>query len=371
MAFTVFVNNLPDKANSNWLATVFQSFGKVLDVFIPEKRSRWGRRFGFVMFETIWEAKRAIWNLNGVFFLENKIGVNMARVTPRNMFWKKVVGNSKSFVSKLTAGKDEGMRTQRADQIGNDKHKSCLQVLMNTENTTTKVVNQRVAVDEFKDKGVCMGKVDNENLLWLQRSLIGYYKGSADEETMKIEVEKEAGKEVTIRRYSGNDFLITFDQVDSMEAARLEGQSCYDIFNKALVGTQPCEGSSVQSGNGYNISCEDEEEGPNRFLFDELKWNEALIFFRMAKNLNCLETYSFFCSLPRSSRKIGKGSVCMEVREWLVSSFFFGGLMVHDNATQGESHRLLYVAVVEVNKFHSFMKTSFTWGGGNFIWGCL
>ncbi|XVF30435.1 hypothetical protein REPUB_Repub16aG0057200 [Reevesia pubescens] len=185
MAFIVFVNNLPNKANSNWLATVFQRFRKVLDVFIPEKKSRWGKRFGFVRFETIWEAKRAIWNLNGVFFLENKIGVNMARFTPRSMFWKKVVRNRESFVSKLTVGKYEGMRTQRADQIGNDKHKSYLQVLMNTKNTATKVVNQRVALDEYKDKGVCTGKVDNENLLWLQRSLISYYKGFADEETIK------------------------------------------------------------------------------------------------------------------------------------------------------------------------------------------
>ncbi|XVF31073.1 hypothetical protein REPUB_Repub16aG0114000 [Reevesia pubescens] len=88
--FAVFVNNLPLKADSRWIAKVFNRFGKVVDVFVPKKRSRWGRKIGFVRFGSLVEARRAIWNLNGVFFLDYKIGVNLARFNPRNTYWRKV-----------------------------------------------------------------------------------------------------------------------------------------------------------------------------------------------------------------------------------------------------------------------------------------
>ncbi|XVF13782.1 hypothetical protein REPUB_Repub08aG0237200 [Reevesia pubescens] len=89
MVTTIFVNNLPQKASSSWVAKVFRKFGKIVDVFISQKRSRWGKKIGFVRFRSLGEAKRAIWNLNEVFFLDQKIGVNLARFNPRNTYWKR------------------------------------------------------------------------------------------------------------------------------------------------------------------------------------------------------------------------------------------------------------------------------------------
>ncbi|XVF18520.1 hypothetical protein REPUB_Repub11eG0029100 [Reevesia pubescens] len=89
MVFTVFVNNLLQRVNARWVYTVFGKFWKVIDVFIPQKMSRWGRKIGFVRYAVLNEAKRAVCNLNGVFFLDYKIGVNLAKYDPRKAFWKK------------------------------------------------------------------------------------------------------------------------------------------------------------------------------------------------------------------------------------------------------------------------------------------
>ncbi|GAB2288581.1 hypothetical protein Dimus_022909 [Dionaea muscipula] len=47
-ASTLFVDDLPENLGRNELFNCFNRFGRVLDVFIPSKRSGLGTRFGFV-----------------------------------------------------------------------------------------------------------------------------------------------------------------------------------------------------------------------------------------------------------------------------------------------------------------------------------
>ncbi|MFQ6650349.1 hypothetical protein Gotur_023595, partial [Gossypium turneri] len=62
----------------------------VLDVFIPQKLSRSGRRFGFVRSADNDDTKRAICHLNGFTFHGNRLGVNMARFKGRSSYWRKL-----------------------------------------------------------------------------------------------------------------------------------------------------------------------------------------------------------------------------------------------------------------------------------------
>lgn len=48
-AITVYVDNLPKDMDVAWLRHLFNSQGKVIDVYIPAKRSlRYNTKFGFV-----------------------------------------------------------------------------------------------------------------------------------------------------------------------------------------------------------------------------------------------------------------------------------------------------------------------------------
>lgn len=65
---TVFVDNLPKEMNKVWLRHIFSDFGKVDDIYIPNKRSaKFNTRFGFFCFCKRDGAVKAVLALNGTF----------------------------------------------------------------------------------------------------------------------------------------------------------------------------------------------------------------------------------------------------------------------------------------------------------------
>ncbi|XVF25458.1 hypothetical protein REPUB_Repub13aG0213900 [Reevesia pubescens] len=71
--FSVFVNNIPTRVHWRWLRKIFQWHGMVIDVFIPKKRSSSGKKFGFVRFASLREAKTVAGRLNGAWILDHRI----------------------------------------------------------------------------------------------------------------------------------------------------------------------------------------------------------------------------------------------------------------------------------------------------------
>ena len=66
--WSLFVSNLSSSVTSKVLFKVFKEAGPVFDVYLHEdKVSGVGRGFGFVHFETKWDANCAIQRLNGRF----------------------------------------------------------------------------------------------------------------------------------------------------------------------------------------------------------------------------------------------------------------------------------------------------------------
>ncbi|KAH7846796.1 hypothetical protein Vadar_018287 [Vaccinium darrowii] len=62
-----------------WLGQIFSKYGRVVDVFIRYKRSKNFRtKFGFVRFNTVVEAEKAIADLNGISIRDKKMLVKMA-----------------------------------------------------------------------------------------------------------------------------------------------------------------------------------------------------------------------------------------------------------------------------------------------------
>ncbi|KAL4273075.1 hypothetical protein GQ457_13G005600 [Hibiscus cannabinus] len=89
-AHLVFVSNLPPRFHWKGLWETFAHHGEVVDAFIPLKKSKDGKRFGFVRFSSRADAQRAISRLNGLVLYGFRILVSLARYNVRNSFWKKV-----------------------------------------------------------------------------------------------------------------------------------------------------------------------------------------------------------------------------------------------------------------------------------------
>ncbi|GKC87099.1 RNA-directed DNA polymerase, eukaryota, partial [Tanacetum coccineum] len=83
---SVFVTNFPNQFNAKDLWNTCKQYGYVVDTFIPIRRSKAGKRFGFVRFIKVFNVERLVSNLCTVWVGRYKIRANVARFqrTPLN-----------------------------------------------------------------------------------------------------------------------------------------------------------------------------------------------------------------------------------------------------------------------------------------------
>ncbi|GJX88358.1 RNA-directed DNA polymerase, eukaryota [Tanacetum coccineum] len=74
-----FVTNFPEHTTAKELWRLCKQYGNVIDVFIPNKRSKLGKRFGFVHFIKILDVERLVKNLCTIWIGKFKLHVNIAR----------------------------------------------------------------------------------------------------------------------------------------------------------------------------------------------------------------------------------------------------------------------------------------------------
>ncbi|GKD33834.1 nucleotide-binding alpha-beta plait domain-containing protein [Tanacetum coccineum] len=76
---SVFVTNFPDQTSAKDLLNACKQYGHVVDAFIPNKRSKTGKRFGFVRFIKVFDVERLVGNLCTVWIGSHIIHVHVAR----------------------------------------------------------------------------------------------------------------------------------------------------------------------------------------------------------------------------------------------------------------------------------------------------
>ncbi|GJY28208.1 DIE2/ALG10 family protein [Tanacetum coccineum] len=60
---SIFVTNFPDHAKAKDLWNVCKQYGQVVDAFIPDRKSKAGKRYGFVRFIRVYDVDRLVSNL--------------------------------------------------------------------------------------------------------------------------------------------------------------------------------------------------------------------------------------------------------------------------------------------------------------------
>nr|GEZ70259.1 RNA-directed DNA polymerase, eukaryota, reverse transcriptase zinc-binding domain protein [Tanacetum cinerariifolium] len=83
---SVFIMNFPESCSAKELYQSCKQYGRVMDTFIPNKRSKTRRRFGFVRFINVFNEERLVNNLCTVCIDRFKLHANIARFhrTPLN-----------------------------------------------------------------------------------------------------------------------------------------------------------------------------------------------------------------------------------------------------------------------------------------------
>nr|GFB77823.1 nucleotide-binding alpha-beta plait domain-containing protein [Tanacetum cinerariifolium] len=76
---SVFITNFPMSTSAKELFQACKQYGHVVDSFIPNKKSKNGKRFGFVKFINVFSEERLVNNLCTVWIDRYKLHANIAR----------------------------------------------------------------------------------------------------------------------------------------------------------------------------------------------------------------------------------------------------------------------------------------------------
>ncbi|GJR57152.1 nucleotide-binding alpha-beta plait domain-containing protein [Tanacetum coccineum] len=79
ISISIYVSNFPESFSAKDLFHACSKYGHVVDSFIPSKRSKEGKRFGFVRFINVFSAERLVGNLCTIWIGRCKLQANIAR----------------------------------------------------------------------------------------------------------------------------------------------------------------------------------------------------------------------------------------------------------------------------------------------------
>ncbi|GJV37618.1 nucleotide-binding alpha-beta plait domain-containing protein [Tanacetum coccineum] len=97
---TVYVTNFPDESSAKELFHACNVYGHVVDSFIPNKRAKNGKKFGFIRFINVFSEERLINNLCTVWMGRHKLSANISRFQRNNIINGKKVDDSKFNMSR-------------------------------------------------------------------------------------------------------------------------------------------------------------------------------------------------------------------------------------------------------------------------------
>nr|GFB58070.1 nucleotide-binding alpha-beta plait domain-containing protein [Tanacetum cinerariifolium] len=189
----MFVTNFPDESTAKELFRACSVYGHVVDSYIPNKRAKNGKRFGFVRFINVFNEERLANNLCTVWMGRHKLIANISRFQRYNNKGGNKVGveninnpiRKSSFVPKKSPGvsKDGSSYANVVSEFG-------------------------VSIGDFVDKSPAM-ILDDECLVSSEfsNSLFGRVKEFASLANIKVALANEGFADISIQ-YLGEYWIL-------------------------------------------------------------------------------------------------------------------------------------------------------------------
>ncbi|XVF24882.1 hypothetical protein REPUB_Repub13aG0165700 [Reevesia pubescens] len=225
--------------------TIFQHHGRVVDVFIPQKKSARCSKFSFVRFIDISEAMLAVQKLNGAWLFDHHIRVNLARFNARSHYWGRM--DSFSSIDQNTCrdqiASNDGACTflVNANMLGQNmvdnnvsvefsspcfefgpkcRLKSFVQALLNDNNLSNpedhylKFIPRKDApkvIEDQPNRKCCIAKVDVELLHRLEKCCVGIANRCYEADFLLDKFKREGIVNVAIKKITSYHFLLEFE----------------------------------------------------------------------------------------------------------------------------------------------------------------
>lgn len=201
---TVYVDNLPEDMDAEWLGQIFSKYGRVLDAFIPKKRSKYFQsKFGFIRFNVLREAEEAIADLNGIIIRDKKMLVKLASFTVEKdqggPFHNHSIISNKNIVNKV--GKEYMVNKQNGANLGKVIGKSYADAV---------VVNRK-----FEPKRIFVNAIGNE---WLTRSVVARLKSLSSMDSIRDLLHCKGIPQIEVKDMGGLWVVLTFPSIELMQS---------------------------------------------------------------------------------------------------------------------------------------------------------
>nr|GEY50148.1 nucleotide-binding alpha-beta plait domain-containing protein [Tanacetum cinerariifolium] len=204
---SIFVTNFLESFTAKDLFYSYKVYGHVVDNFIPLKRSREGKRFGFVRFINVFKVERLVSNLCTIWVGRIKLHANIARFNKAH-----TNGNPKSgkpgHVKKDGRNNRNGAFTPRRGVGSMEKGKSFVDVLsgknrsesMESESSTAIVLDDDCLYSKDLSKSLFGRVKEVTSLSNLKKALINEgARGSKEDSWYGDQQESQDSEGVTIR----------------------------------------------------------------------------------------------------------------------------------------------------------------------------
>ncbi|GJU06692.1 RNA-directed DNA polymerase, eukaryota [Tanacetum coccineum] len=188
----IFITNFPDSTSAKDLFHSCKQYGHVVDSFIPAKRSKEGKRFGFVRFINVFNVERLVSNLNTIWVDRFKLHANVVR------FQRDPLKTPKTFVKKKDQSVKGGLHNVRLGTGGPESVKS-FAIAVKFNNKSLMMEGDSIPAIVLDDE--CL------NLKDLSKSLLGKVKEFALLSTLKTALSNEGFEDVGVR-YMGELWVL-------------------------------------------------------------------------------------------------------------------------------------------------------------------
>ncbi|GJT19198.1 nucleotide-binding alpha-beta plait domain-containing protein [Tanacetum coccineum] len=202
---SIFVTNFPESFSAKDLFQSCKQYGHVVDSFIPLKRSKEGKRFGFIRFINVFSVERLVSNLCTIWVDRFKFHANIAR------FQRAPLNRNKVYEKKNVESFRGGVQTSRKDVGGADSGKSFVNVVKSIykSGTVDCEANPTIVLDDD-----CLNSKD------LTNSLLGRVKEFASLSNLKTVLTNEGFVDISVRYMGELWVLLEFASTKSKELFR-------------------------------------------------------------------------------------------------------------------------------------------------------
>ncbi|KAJ4838452.1 hypothetical protein Tsubulata_041035 [Turnera subulata] len=196
----LYVENLPESGKPVDIHRVLSKYGEVIDVYVPQKSSREGTRFGFVRFRGVRDIQRLLSDVNHVQVEKGSVRANIAKergriVRDREKQPRRIV----SVPRTMTGG---GSRVS--------EWKSYAHVVQGSG---------QMRVDEGyepQEVGITIVSM-SETLQWLSRSAVGVLRNPASMDSVLLVWVLHGMREVAVTDMGGDKVLVSFPSKECMD----------------------------------------------------------------------------------------------------------------------------------------------------------